>query len=47
VHGYIYLHWFASIAQPKNASLLFAVFFVAVCYLPMLLLYWRRVFIKL
>jgi predicted acyltransferase len=47
VHGYIYSHWFASIAQPKNASLLFAIFFVLVCYLPLLLLYRRRVFIKL
>jgi predicted acyltransferase len=47
VHGYIYSHWFASIAQPKNASLLFAIFFVFVCYLPLLALYWRRVFIKL
>jgi predicted acyltransferase len=47
VHGYIYSHCFASIAQPKNASLLFAIFFVLVCYLPLLLLYRRRVFIKL
>jgi len=47
VHGYVYSHWFAAIAQPKNASLLFAVFFVLVCYLPLLLLYRRRVFIKL
>lgn len=47
VHGYIYSHWFASIAKPKNASLLFAIFFVLVCYLPLLLLYRRRVFIKL
>jgi predicted acyltransferase len=47
LHGYIYTHWFASIAQPKNASLLFAIFFVLVCYLILLPLYWRRVFIKL
>ena len=47
VHGYIYAHWFAPIAQPKNASLLFAIFFVFACYLPLLLLYRRRVFIKL
>jgi predicted acyltransferase len=47
VHGYVYSHWFASIAQPKNASLMFAIFFAFVCYLPLLVLYWRRVFIKL
>jgi predicted acyltransferase len=47
VHSYVYSHWFASIAQPKNASLLFAIFFVFVCYVPLMVLYWRRVFIKL
>ena len=47
LHGYFYSHWFAAIAKPKNASLLYAIFFVFVCYLPLLPLYRRRVFIKL
>jgi predicted acyltransferase len=47
LHGYIYSHFFATLAQPKNASVLFAVFFVVVSFLPILLLYRRRIFIKL
>jgi predicted acyltransferase len=47
LHGYAYSHWFATIAQPKNASLLYALFFVLVCFLPVWVLYWRRIFIKL
>jgi predicted acyltransferase len=47
LHGYIYSHFFATLAQPKNASLLFAVFFVVACYLPIWLLYRRRIFIRL
>jgi predicted acyltransferase len=47
LHGNIYADYFLTIAQPKNASLLFAIFFVAVCFVPLWLLYWRRVFIKL
>ncbi len=47
IHGYIYVHWFKSIAHPNNGSLFFAIFFVAVCYLILLPLYVRRVFIKL
>jgi predicted acyltransferase len=46
-HGYVYNHFFRNIAAPKNASLLFAVFFVLFCLLPMWLLYRKRVFIKL
>jgi predicted acyltransferase len=47
LHGYVYSHFFATLAQPKNASLLFAVFFVAVCYVPIWLLYRRKIFIRL
>jgi predicted acyltransferase len=47
LHGYAYSHWFATIAQPKNASLLYALCFVLVCFLPVWVLYWRRIFIKL
>jgi predicted acyltransferase len=46
-HGYVYNHFFTNLAAPKNASLLFAIFFVLVCFLPMWLLYWKRIFIKL
>jgi predicted acyltransferase len=46
-HGYVYNHFFANLAAPKNASLLFAIFFVLVCFLPMWLLYRKRIFIKL
>ena len=47
LHGYVYSHFFATLAQPKNASVLFAIFFVMVCYLPIYLLYRRRIFIRL
>ncbi len=46
-HGYVYNHFFANMATPKNASLLFAIFFVLVCFLPIWLLYRKRIFIKL
>jgi predicted acyltransferase len=46
-HGYVYNHFFANLATPKNASLLFAIFFVLLCFLPMWLLYRKRIFIKL
>jgi predicted acyltransferase len=46
-HGYVYNHFFANLAAPKNASLLFAIFFVLVCFIPMWLLYRKRIFIKL
>jgi len=44
--GYAYEHFFAPLASPKNASLLFAICFVLVCWVPMWLLYRRRIFIK-
>jgi predicted acyltransferase len=47
IHGYVFNHWCRSIAEPKNASLLFAIMFVTLCYLILLPLYLRRVFIKL
>jgi predicted acyltransferase len=45
-HGWFYDRFFEPLASPYNASLLFALFFVALCWLPMWLLYRRRVFIK-
>jgi predicted acyltransferase len=47
LHGYVYSHFFATLAQPKNASVLFAIFFVMLCYVPIYLLYRRRIFIRL
>jgi predicted acyltransferase len=47
VHGYVYSHFFANLATPKNASLLFAIFFVLLCFIPLWLLYRNRIFIKL
>lgn len=44
--GYLYEHFFEPFARPKNASLAFALCFVAVCWLTMWLLYRRRIFIK-
>jgi len=35
-----------AVANPQLASLLYALFFVCVCFLPMVLLYRRRIFIK-
>ncbi len=46
-HGYVYNHFFANLAMPKNASLLFAIFFVLLSLVPMWLLYRKRIFIKL
>lgn len=46
-HGYIYTHFFTNLAAPKNASVLYAAFFTFICFLPILLLYRRRIFIKL
>jgi predicted acyltransferase len=45
-HGYVYTNFFATLAQPKNASLSFAIFFVLLCFVPAWLLYRRRVFIR-
>jgi predicted acyltransferase len=45
-HGYVYTKFFATLAQPKDASLIFAIFFVLLCFIPAWLLYRRRIFIK-
>lgn len=47
LHGYAYSHFFVNAAHPKFGSLLFALFFVILCFLPVWVLYWRRIFIKL
>jgi predicted acyltransferase len=44
---YIFTRVFAPLASPKLASLLFAISFTAVCWLVMLLLYKRKIFLKI
>jgi predicted acyltransferase len=46
LHVALYDRFFASWLDPKNASLLYAVTFVAVWYLILLLLYRRKIFLK-
>lgn len=47
MHGWIYDRLFVAHASPVNASLAFAVFFVIVIFLPLWLLYHRRVFLRI
>jgi predicted acyltransferase len=44
---WIYHHLFAFNGSTKNTSLAFAIAFVAVCFLPNLLLYRKRIFLKI
>jgi predicted acyltransferase len=44
---YLYSHLFAPLASPLNASLLYAISYVAVCWLAMAVLYRRGVFLKI
>ena len=44
---YVYLHWFQPLASAPNASLLYAVLFVAMCWLVMALLYRKGILIKI
>jgi predicted acyltransferase len=46
-HGLIYTKFFVPYANPYNASLLFAIFFVLLCLALMWPLYRKRIFIKL
>jgi predicted acyltransferase len=45
--GYIFTHFFVSVFPPGMDSLLFAIAFVAVCFVPVWILYRRRIFIKI
>jgi predicted acyltransferase len=45
-HGYVYDRFFEPLASPINASLIFAIFFVVLCWIPMWVLYRRKIFIK-
>ena len=44
--GWIYQHLFAHGDSTKNTSLAFALFYVALCFLPNLLLWRKRIFLK-
>jgi predicted acyltransferase len=43
---WIYYHWFFPLVNPSFGSLLYAITFVLVCFLPVLFLYRRKIFIK-
>ena len=44
---YIYSHWFAPLASTPNASLLYAVGFVAVCWAAMAVLYRKGITLRI
>jgi predicted acyltransferase len=46
LHGYLYGHWVAPLAAPKNASLLFALAHLAVMFGILAWMYRRRIFLK-
>jgi predicted acyltransferase len=46
LHTYVYEHWFVPLGSPANASLAYAVVYVAICWLLMLILYRKKIFIK-
>ncbi len=43
---YIYNHWFFPLVNPSFGSLLYALSYVLVCFLPILVLYRKKIFIK-
>lgn len=47
IGGYVYNHAFKNVGSPAIGSMLFSLFFVAVCWVPMAVLYRRRIFLKL
>lgn len=46
VQAWIYEHWFAPLAQPKNASLAFAICYLALWILVAWALYRKKIFVK-
>lgn len=46
LQGYVYQHFFAPLASPKMSSLLFAIAFVILCWLPAAVLYRKKIFLK-
>jgi predicted acyltransferase len=47
LQGWIYNSLFAPFAKPLNASLLFAIAYVVVCWIPLWVLYRKRIFLKI
>ena len=43
---YIYQHWFFSLVNPSFGSLLYSISYVLVCFIPVLVLYRKKIFIK-
>ena len=43
---FIFRHWFFPLVNPSFGSLLYAIAYVLVCFLPVLLLYRKKIFIK-
>jgi predicted acyltransferase len=46
LYNYIYRTWYEPLAAPKNASLLFALTYLAALYLVLWVMYRRRIFLK-
>jgi predicted acyltransferase len=44
---FIYQHWFFPIINPSFGSLMYAIVYVLVCFIPVLLLYRKKIFIKI
>jgi predicted acyltransferase len=44
---YIYQHWFFPIINPSFGSLMYAIAYVLVCFIPVLLMYRKKIFIKI
>jgi predicted acyltransferase len=47
LHGWVYNHFFTPYANPKNASLGFALFFVVLILAPLWPLYRRKIFVRI
>jgi predicted acyltransferase len=44
---YIFQHWFFPIINPSFGSLMYAIAFVLVCFIPVLLMYRKKIFVKI
>ncbi len=44
---YIYQHWFFPIINPSFGSLMYAIAFVLVCFLPVVWMYRKKIFVKI
>jgi predicted acyltransferase len=44
---YIYQHWFFPIINPSFGSLMYAIAYVLVCFVPVLWMYRKKIFLKI